>query len=209
MMTMLKYFLSCLFLSFFCNCDCLHLTGNWNTGQFFKFLAKFGFQKTDNHDHINTLGFIYGNITSQGYDASVKHKATFVVVDRQNFLDFYRQRVKYDFNRNEVCKAMFEKIDTVSYDRNCKQNGTEDFLRRVPCPINELCEDEDSPERVVNGYQFTYAVQDNNQARFWYISLVACYREGADNNCTWKESSAENLNIDYDIWLANGNPYGP
>ncbi|GBN90634.1 hypothetical protein AVEN_272757-1, partial [Araneus ventricosus] len=73
--------------------------------------------KTDSQDHINTLGFIYGNITSPGY-VETKHKATFVVVDRQYFLDYYRQRNKYESNRDETCAAMFQKIDTVAYDRN-------------------------------------------------------------------------------------------
>lgn len=145
--------------------QCLHLKGNFNTGDFFMFLAKFGFQKTDNHDHINTLGFIYGNISSQ---QAVKHKATFVVVDRQYFLDYYRKRKdQFSSNKDNICQNMFEKIDTVAYDRNCKVNGTEDFLRNVPCLVGELCEDEDTPERVVNGHQFTYAVQDNNQARYY------------------------------------------
>lgn len=149
----------------FCFVDSLHLKGDFNTGEFFKFLAKFGFQKTDNHDHINTLGFIYGNITSPAFDAT-KHKATFVVVDRQYFLDYYKERLKDGSNRDKVCNAMFEKIDTVAFNRDCKENGTEDFLRSVPCPVGKLCEDEDTPRRVVDGHQFTYAVQDNNQARY-------------------------------------------
>lgn len=147
----------------FCGIESLHLKGTFNTGDFFVFLAKFGFQKTDEHDLKNTLGYIYGNITCQDYN-TVKHKATFVVVDRQYFLEYYRKRTKGEF----ACSAMFEKIDTVAYDRNCKVNGTVDYLRSVPCPIGELCEEEDTPERVVNGHQFTYAVQDNNQARYDY-----------------------------------------
>ncbi|GIY50691.1 hypothetical protein CEXT_188241 [Caerostris extrusa] len=62
------------------------------------------------------------------------------------------------------CAEMFQKIDTVAYDKNCKENGTEDF-ENVPCPVGELCEDEDAPERVVNEHQFTYAVLDNTQAK--------------------------------------------
>lgn len=163
-----KHIIILLFYYLFSCVKCLHLKGNFNTGDFFIFLAKFGFQKTDNHDHINTLGFIYGNISSQQV---VKHKATFVVVDRQYFLDYYRKsRDQFSSNRDKICQNMFEKIDTVAYDRNCKVNGTEDFLRNVPCLVGELCEDEDTPERVVNGHQFTYAVQDNNQAR--YIACV-------------------------------------
>lgn len=164
-----------LFILFFlfCCADSLHLKGNFNTRDFFVFLAKFGFQKTDHHDHINTLGFIYGNITSR---ENVKHRATFVVVDRQYFVDYYRKsrsevRFKNQFNLDRICTNMFEKIDIVAFDRNCKVNGTEDFLRNVPCALGELCEDEDTPEHVVNGHQFTYAVQDNNQARYILISM--------------------------------------
>ncbi|XP_015912059.1 transmembrane protein 145 [Parasteatoda tepidariorum] len=196
------YFLSCIYCI-----NTLHLTGQFNTNEFFKFLTKFGFQKTIYHDHLNTLGFIYGNITAPTYAIDERHKATFVVVDRQFFLEYYKDRSLYKSDPDGVCNAMFKKIDTVAFDKNCKENGTDDLLRSVPCPRNELCEDEDAPQRVVNGHQFTYAVLDKKQARFWYISLVACYRYGSDNNCTWKESSKENIVMDYDIWLANGNPY--
>ncbi|XP_023223794.1 transmembrane protein 145 [Centruroides vittatus] len=184
----------------------LHLNGNFHTDQFFRFLAKFGFQKTDIHDRINTLGFIYGNITTEIQNASNIHKATFVVVDREYFLEFYQKRNLP--NKSIACRDMFRKIDTIAYDSYCNEDGTQDFLRKVPCPTNKLCDDEDTPERVVSGYQFTYAVQDNNQARFWYVTLVSCYREGEGRNCTWKDSTNENININYDLWLVNGNPYG-
>lgn len=149
----------------FCITNSLHLSGKWNTDDFFLFLTKFGFQKTESDDHQNTLGFIYGNITSPSYITSVKHKATFLVVDRPYFLDYYRQRLKHTADPDNACAVMFKKIQDVAFDRNCNVNGTEDFLRSVPCAIGELCEDEDSPERVVNGHQFTYAVLDNNKAR--------------------------------------------
>lgn len=48
--------------------------------------------------------------------------------------------------------------------------------------------------------------------RFWYVSIVACYRDQA--SCTWhhfdpkkfSNSSKRNYDIDYDIQLVNGNP---
>ena len=40
--------------------------------------------------------------------------------------------------------------------------------------------------------------------RFWYLSMVACYRN-ITNNCSWVRSS-QDLEIDYDIWLVNGDP---
>lgn len=38
-----------------------------------------------------------------------------------------------------------------------------------------------------------------------YVSLVACYLD--QSTCQWKHSANANLQIDYDIWLVNGNPY--
>jgi hypothetical protein len=40
--------------------------------------------------------------------------------------------------------------------------------------------------------------------RFWYVSLVACYRDPL--TCQWKHTGNHTV-IDYDIWLVNGNPY--
>lgn len=44
--------------------------------------------------------------------------------------------------------------------------------------------------------------------RFWYVSMVACYRN--TTTCTWHHFDARKFNanfeIDYDIHLVNGNP---
>ena len=140
--------------------DCLHLQGTWKSGDFYKFLAKFGFQKTSEHDKLNTQGYIYGNIsTSENYTSVM----TLVVVDSEYFLQFYGNRSAQP--RTNACPAMFGKIKRIAWDYTCNPTGREDFLRRVPCPLGKRCADEDSPERVVPGYQFTYAVQDINQPR--------------------------------------------
>ena len=39
--------------------------------------------------------------------------------------------------------------------------------------------------------------------RFWYASLVSCYRNAT--TCKWHHMSHD-IQIDYDIWLVNGNP---
>lgn len=77
------------------------------------------------------------------------------------------------------------------------------FFRRVPCPKGKLCPDENLPWNVVKGNQFTYIIQDIFQPRFWYISLVACYRN--TTTCNW-EYYDKHDELDYDIWLVNGNP---
>jgi hypothetical protein len=90
----------------------------------------------------------------------------------------------------------------------------------------------------MKNFQFTFKIRDLNQARFWYISLVACTRD-ASNSCEWHDlseyelisshisthsnsstthSTSYALNYDreqfsyrlaYDIWLVNGNPNSP
>lgn len=41
--------------------------------------------------------------------------------------------------------------------------------------------------------------------RYWYMSLVACYRNTTQKNCSWV-STNEDITVDYDIWLVNGDP---
>lgn len=39
--------------------------------------------------------------------------------------------------------------------------------------------------------------------RFWYLSIVSCYRDGS---CLWNSSANPSVSIKYNIWLVNGNP---
>ena len=138
----------------------LHIRGKFESKHFFKFMDRFGFQQTDMHDKSNTQGYIYGNITTE---SNSTHSMTFVVVDSEYFLEYYDNRSVTP--RSDACRNMFRKIDTIAWDSTCNQDGKEDFLRKVPCPKNELCVDEDTPKWVIPGYQFTYRVQDTSQPR--------------------------------------------
>lgn len=40
--------------------------------------------------------------------------------------------------------------------------------------------------------------------RFWYLSMVACHRD--PKKCKWNSDSSKKIDIDYDIWLVNGDP---
>ena len=48
--------------------------------------------------------------------------------------------------------------------------------------------------------------------RFWLLILIACYRDFKTDNtsrnmsCEWKDGSADNSVIKYDVWLVNGHP---
>lgn len=182
---------------FFFVVDSSHITGTWNTKDFFKFLIKFGVQKTDLHFQKYTLGYIFGNITAR---TNFSHNATFTVLDRGYFLEYYGNRTVAD--KDKACEKMFNKISKIAYDSVCYEDG-EDFLRKVPCPKNKLCYDEDSPSDVVKGSQFTFHIEDVKEPRFWYVSLVACYRNLT--TCKWHHITEE-AELEYDIWLVNGNP---
>ena len=138
----------------------LHLKGTWHTHEFFRFLAKFGFQKTNLLDKLNTQGYIYGNITTSD---NVTTDLTFVVVDSEYSLEYYGNRTVQP--PTAACGAMFNKIDGIAWDYPCNPDGREDFLRKIPCPAGQYCVDEDEPARIVPGYQFTYAVQDTSSPR--------------------------------------------
>ncbi|KAL1458112.1 hypothetical protein WDU94_008286 [Cyamophila willieti] len=179
-----------------------HIRGSWNSKQeFFKFLIKFGFDKTDTRNPEYSLGYIYGNVSS--WTATAKQNGTLVLLDRTYFLEFYSNRSIYD--KQTACSLMFKKINQSVYDPWCNNNkNSNDFLRRIPCPKGKLCAEETSLQpSVVKGSQFTFRVEDNSQPRFWYLSLVACYLN--TTSCKWQHLT-EDLNINYDIWLVNGNP---
>uniref|UniRef100_A0A5K3FFD7 GpcrRhopsn4 domain-containing protein n=1 Tax=Mesocestoides corti TaxID=53468 RepID=A0A5K3FFD7_MESCO len=133
------------------------------------------------------------------------------------------------------CRTMFSRINSLAWHRKCQPKAKMDFLRQVPCPANELCSEEDDKSRVQPGSQFTFTVQDRRQPRFWYLSLIACYRNMT--TCEWETSALPHpgavgppinkegnstevtpvadllggqqfvpAQMKYDIWMVNGVP---
>uniref|UniRef100_T1JGC1 GPR180/TMEM145 transmembrane domain-containing protein n=1 Tax=Strigamia maritima TaxID=126957 RepID=T1JGC1_STRMM len=188
-----------LLVTTFTNVLGLHVKGTWKTREPFLFVAKFGFQKTNNFDKSNTQGYIFGNVTTR---TNFSHPLTFVVADKTYFIDFYKNRMQLFNAKQNACQEMFKVINTIAYDAQCFDDGVEDFLRKIPCPDGKICTDEDVPDRVVPGFQFTYGIQDL-EPRFWYLSMVSCYR----NSCSWTSDPTLDIEIDFDIWLVNGNPF--
>lgn len=87
----------------------LHLKGVWNTeDEFFHFLAKFGFQKTTPHERELTEGFIFGNVTSLGSSVAPGGQGMLVLLPRQYFVDFYRNRTKATTDPDLACQLMFK-----------------------------------------------------------------------------------------------------
>jgi hypothetical protein len=99
---------------------------------------------------------------------------------------------------------MFARLNATAYDAKCNPDGRGDYLRRIPCKGNQLCEDEDLPSNVVSNSQFTFVINNINQPRFWYISMVSCYRNLT--SCEWEASDEHPLKIKYNIQLVNGYP---
>ncbi|RNA41211.1 transmembrane protein -like [Brachionus plicatilis] len=198
----------------------LHLKGTFKTDEFFKFLTRFGIQSTNTIELNSTRGFIYGNIWLVDSVNINKTKPLprnlqimLTSMDINYFIDYYEHRRIRP--RSDACNLMFENINQKAFFFGCNENGKLDFIRHVPCFRNELCNDEDRKQNVIPGYQFTYKIQDVNQPRFWYLSLVACVRD----DCKWKDlgsmiGNEKSVNggknpsytIAYDIWLVNGNP---
>lgn len=141
-------------------CSTTHITGTFRAGDFFQFLVKFGFQKTDRHQK-DTRGYIFGNITTTGKDWKVP--VTLAVLDRSHFLEYYENRSL--FNKELACMRMFGRLNSTSFDSKCNPDGN-DFLRKIPCPPNGLCVDEDYVWNVVKGNQFTYVIQDVRQPKY-------------------------------------------
>lgn len=188
-----------------------HISGEFHTADFFQFLIKFGFQKAD-PPTLRTgesYGYIYGNVTSQDkYSAPV----TLVVLDKATFIDFYSNRSF--LNRELACSRMFSRLQRIVYDPDCNPQGKRDFLRRVPCSQGGLCVDEDAPSNVIANHQFTYVINLEAEPRFWYVALVACYRNRT--TCQWhahenlarlrNRSSSILSTLQYNINLVNVHP---
>ena len=156
----LFYLLSLVVLIHDYRVTCLHLTGKWNSQDFYLFLAKFGFQKTDPGKLDDTQGFIYGNVTAKTPPNSYY---TLVLADSEYFIELHGNSSLSNAN---ACNRMFNKIDNIAFDSTCNKDGLEDFIRRVPCPVDQLCIDEDTPSNVLPKHQFTYKIQDKAQPRF-------------------------------------------
>lgn len=152
-------FLFLLFCSLFLCASSAHVKGQFSTQEFFKFLVKFGFQKTDIHYQKETYGYIFGNITSNG---QFKYPITFAVLDRRHFIHYYKNRDIID--KELACQVMFQNLNTSAYHPKCNSCG-QDLFRRIPCSNGKLCIDEDTPWNVIKNNQFTYVIQNTGQPR--------------------------------------------
>lgn len=155
---------SLVFLCFFntISISALHLRGHYSSKEFFRLLTKFGIQKTDQHRSDDTFGYIYGNITLDcpTNNCTLNKPLLFLILDYDYFLPLYKKQ------RSQSCEEMMKQIQSIAFDRQCNELGTEDFWRHVPCTQGQLCPDEDQPQNVLHNQQFTFKIRDINQPRF-------------------------------------------
>ena len=71
----------------------LHIQGTFNPKvEFFHFLAKFGFQKTELRRRDDSQGFIYGNVTLVGQnDSFISGMSSYEQIIRDQFYNTYHQ----------------------------------------------------------------------------------------------------------------------
>lgn len=100
-----------------------HISGSFKTKDFFKFLIKFGFQRTDQNRPKETYGYIFGNVTSK---KNFSQNITLAVLDRGCFLEYYGNRTIV--NKDLACAMMFKTLNQTSYDQQCNDKG-KDLLR--------------------------------------------------------------------------------
>ncbi|GAB1860853.1 Transmembrane protein 145 [Camponotus japonicus] len=75
-----------------------HITDTFNTREFFRFLIKFGFQKTDCHRQKDSYGYIFGNVTAT---TDIDVPITLTILDRDHFLEYYGNRTL--MNKSIAC----------------------------------------------------------------------------------------------------------
>ena len=100
------------------------------------------------------------------------------------------------------CGTMLRNITQIAFEAKCLKTHKSDMLRWIPCKNDKLCEEEDDPQLVVPGFQFTYRIDEPISPEYWYILLISCT---LNEKCNWT-SSTRNFQIAYDVWLVNGNP---
>ncbi|KRY41650.1 tRNA-dihydrouridine(20a/20b) synthase [NAD(P)+]-like [Trichinella spiralis] len=177
--------------------ETVKISGRWHHGSgdpLLTLLAGFGFQKTDPADLEATRGFIFGNIT----DGMAK-PAGYLILIASDWIEEMKTVYRSD---NASCKQLMSRLSDLAFERRCFPKNGQDFFRSIPCPVGNICPDEDDRTNVISGYQLTFRIQDVIQARFWYLALVNCI---LDDACNWVPFNST-IDLQYELWLVNGHP---
>ncbi|XP_035695797.1 transmembrane protein 145-like [Branchiostoma floridae] len=103
-------------------------------------------------------------------------------------------------HRVPLCRRFLRIVRTPQ----CRVDGA--MAQSIPCTIGQPSE-EPTCYNSLPAAQFALPVYNINVPRLWHLSLVPCYcNQSQTSNCTWVNSTNENGELNYDIWLVNGNP---
>ncbi|KRZ84563.1 tRNA-dihydrouridine(20a/20b) synthase [NAD(P)+]-like [Trichinella sp. T8] len=177
--------------------ETVKISGRWHHGSgdpLLTLLTGFGFQKTDPADLEATRGFIFGNIT----DGMAK-PVGYLILIASDWIEEMKTVYRSD---NASCKQLMSRLSDLAFERRCFPKNGQDFFRSIPCPVGNICPDEDDRTNVISGYQLTFRIQDVIQARFWYLALVNCI---LDDACNWVPFNST-IDLQYELWLVNGHP---
>uniref|UniRef100_A0A0N5ARR5 GpcrRhopsn4 domain-containing protein n=1 Tax=Syphacia muris TaxID=451379 RepID=A0A0N5ARR5_9BILA len=85
-------------------------------------------------------------------------------------------------------------------ETRCFPNGTDDIMRWIPCASGKTCIN--APNQTIPGYQMALRMRQLDAPQYYYVVLLGCT---LNENCSWV-SVQENINVEYNLWLTNGNP---
>jgi len=88
---------------------------------------------------------------------------------------------------------------------------SQDYLRKMPCYSNETCGYQPPDVPIVHGNQFTYHINSSQQTEYYYLTYIACTRDGNVSiypaGCLWVPS--KDVSFTYDIQIVNSGPILP
>ena len=193
--------------------DGMHSSGKWSSLRFADEVTQFGFAGSSGQ-------WMYGNVTNLNPKQFLAHQLTLVFANE----DYYRkgtalyEAVKGNV-KNPNCSAIMEPFSRVARMPvdECDRDGPNatDFLRYVPCKEDATCPTQPHNVTLVTASQLTFSVDAGAWPSNWYVILIACSLGTNYTNwrpCEWERislGSRYQIDVEYDMWLVNGNPFGP
>lgn len=152
-------------------------------------ISRFGFQKTDPSNLIETRGYIYGNF-SQTIEKELQndqfiltnlsendHKGVLLLVNRTIFKQmssiFLTRKSDLSISSPSIpddgfCEKIFDLLSP-DLDAECNQKNetdTQDFVRYVPCLNHLECRNNLlKSDPIISNHQFSYVVSSQNDPR--------------------------------------------
>ncbi|XP_078674377.1 transmembrane protein 145-like [Branchiostoma floridae x Branchiostoma belcheri] len=150
------------------------------------------------HSNAQSVGYVYGNITTTTSQISPSSEATLVLLDDETWSKHF------NLFQDAPCSVMQTVFQNCG-EPQCLVDGA--MAQPIPCTVGQSCEEDTAYHSSLPGAQFDLPVHSIDVPRLWHLSFVPCRcNQSQTSNCTWVNSTNENGELSYDIWLVNGNP---